>query len=815
MAKLKEMDLPIEGMHCASCVLSLNKTFEKVEGVESVDADLASNKLHLTVNPKKLPFDEIETLVKNLGFELHTDEVTLKLNGMHCASCVMNVENFLIRLDGIFDVKADLTSQTARINYDKTKVTVKDMEEVINSLGFEVLGIDGQLEINEDEIYKNDLKDKRNRIIVGFAASAVLMALMYIHWHPFGLSMGITSLIISILPFLYVSLPTLKAGFNGLVHKNLNMDVMYSMGITVAYISSILGTFNIVLDHSFMFYETTIMLPSFLLIGRYLEAKAKKKTSDSIRELIGLQPTAATLIELDSNGNIVSQKEVNIKEIQIGDILLVRPGDKIPVDGEVIGGHSYVDESMINGEPIPKAKRDGEEVFAGTINQDGVLHIKAKKIGSKTVLSNIIRLVEKAQSSRPPVQKLANTAVSYFIPTILTIAVVVFLLWYFVFDSTLLFALTTLISILVVACPCALGLATPTAVTVGVGRAAEFGILIKNGDTLENAGKIDVAAFDKTGTITEGQPEVDDVICYGISENELVELAASVEKNSNHPIAKAIVRKANDMNLELNQTSSFENITGKGLKAQIDDKDVLAGNKKLLESQDIEIPQSVLEEYGRLEDLSKTIILIGVDREIKGILSLSDKIKANSKRTIEELHKMGIETYMLTGDNKKTASTVAGAVGIDNVCAGVLPENKLDIVKNLQKEDKTVLFVGDGINDAPALTQANIGVAMGNGTDIAMESGDIVVMEGDLENVVAAVQFSKKVMTRIKENLFWAFAYNVILIPLAAGVLYAGFGIMFMPEWSALAMALSSVTVISLSLALKGYVPAIKKETKS
>ena len=812
MAKLKEMDLPIEGMHCASCVLSLNKTFEKVEGVESVDADLASNKLHLTVNPKKLPFDEIETLVKNLGFELHTDEVTLKLNGMHCASCVMNVENFLIRLDGIFDVKADLTSQTARINYDKTKVTVKDMEEVINSLGFEVLGIDGQLEINEDEIYKNDLKDKRNRIIVGFAASAVLMALMYIHWHPFGLSMGITSLIISILPFLYVSLPTLKAGFNGLVHKNLNMDVMYSMGITVAYISSILGTFNIVLDHSFMFYETAIMLPSFLLIGRYLEAKAKKKTSDSIRELIGLQPTAATLIELDSNGNIVSQKEVNIKEIQIGDILLVRPGDKIPVDGEVIGGHSYVDESMINGEPIPKAKRDGEEVFAGTINQDGVLHIKAKKIGSKTVLSNIIRLVEKAQSSRPPVQKLANTAVSYFIPTILTIAVVVFLLWYFVFDSTLLFALTTLISILVVACPCALGLATPTAVTVGVGRAAEFGILIKNGDTLENAGKIDVAAFDKTGTITEGQPEVDDVICYGISENELVELAASVEKNSNHPIAKAIVRKANDMNLELNQTSSFENITGKGLKAQIDDKDVLAGNKKLLESQDIEIPQSVLEEYGRLEDLSKTIILIGVDREIKGILSLSDKIKANSKRTIEELHKMGIETYMLTGDNKKTASTVAGAVGIDNVCAGVLPENKLDIVKNLQKEDKTVLFVGDGINDAPALTQANIGVAMGNGTDIAMESGDIVVMEGDLENVVAAVQFSKKVMTRIKENLFWAFAYNVILIPLAAGALYAGFGIMFMPEWSALAMALSSVTVISLSLALKGYVPAIKKE---
>ncbi len=814
MAKLKEMDLPIEGMHCASCVLSLNKTFEKVEGVESVDADLASNELHLTVNPKKLSFDEIETLVKNLGFEIHTDEVTLKLNGMHCASCVMNVENFLIRLDGIFDVKADLTSQTARISYDKTKVTIKDMEEVINSLGFELLGIEGQLEIDEDEIYKKDLKDKRNRIIVGFAASAVLMALMYIHWHPFGLSMGVVSLIISIAPFLYVSLPTLKAGFSGLVHNNLNMDVMYSMGITVAYLSSILGTFNIVLNHSFMFYETAIMLPSFLLIGRYLEARAKKKTSDSIRDLIGLQPTVATLIELDREGNILSEREVNIKEIQIGDMLLVHPGDKIPVDGEVIGGHSYVDESMINGEPIPKAKMEGEEVFAGTINQDGVLQIKAKKIGSKTVLSNIICLVKKAQSSRPPVQKIANTAVSYFIPTILTIAIVVFILWYFVFDSTLLFALTTLISILVVACPCALGLATPTAVTVGVGRAAEFGILIKNGDTLENAGKIDVAAFDKTGTITEGQPEIDDVISYGISENELVKLAASIEKNSNHPIAKAIVRVANDMNLELSQTSSFENITGKGLKAEVGGKKVLAGNRKLLETYNIEIPQSVLEEYGNLENLSKTIIFVAVDNAVKGILSLSDKIKDNSKRTIEELHKMGIETYMLTGDNKKTALNVAGEVGIDNVKASVLPENKLDVVKSLQKEGKTVLFVGDGINDAPALTQANIGVAMGNGTDIAMESGDIVVMEGDLENVVAAVQFSKKVMTRIKENLFWAFAYNVILIPLAAGLLYTSFKIMFMPEWSALAMALSSVTVISLSLALKGYVPEIKKETK-
>ena len=824
MAKLKEMDVPIEGMHCASCVLAVNKTFEREEGVEAVDADLASNKLHITVNPKKMNYDEMDSIVKGLGFQLHSDEVTLRIEGMHCASCTMNVENFLIRRDGIFDVKADLTSGTAFVRYDKNKVTIDDMEKVIKDLGFELLGIDGQTDIDEEELYRQDLIGKRNRIIVGLVFAGILMILMYTHWDPLmgvvesineslGVnisSMGLLSLLISIAPFLYVSLPILKAGFNGLIHKNLNMDVMYSMGIMVAYVSSILGTFNIVLDHSFMFYESAIMLPAFLMIGRYLEAKAKKKTSDSIRELIGLQPTVATLVETDENNEILSQKEVQIADINLEDKLLVKPGDKIPVDGKVIGGESYVDESMINGEPIPKVKKDGEDVFAGTINQDGVLIISAQKIGSQTVLSNIIRLVEKAQSSRPPVQKFANTIVSYFIPVILTIAIAVFCIWYFVLGATLLFSLTCLISILVVACPCALGLATPTAVTVGVGRAAEFGILIKNGDTLENAGQIDYAAFDKTGTITEGKPEVDDIITYGISEDELVVLAASVEQNSTHPIAKAIVRKADGM--ELLNTVDFENVTGKGIKAEIDGKSVLAGNKSLMQSNDVKLSEEVLKTYDGLEKQSKTIILIAVDVGIRGILSLSDKVKSNSKRAIEELHKMGIETYMLTGDNESTALSVAEAVGIDNVKAEILPENKLDIVRDIQSDgSKKVLFTGDGINDAPALTQADIGVAMGNGTDIAMESGDIVVMEGDMENVVAAVQFSKKVMRRIKENIFWAFAYNSILIPVAAGVLYPNFGIMFRPELAGLAMALSSVTVISLSLLLKRYVPPIKR----
>ena len=827
MVKHKHMDLPIEGMHCASCVLSVNKTFGKVEGVEEVDADLSANKLHITVDTKKISYEEMERLVRNLGFELHTDEMTLRIQGMHCASCTMNVENFLIRLDGIFDVKADLTSQSAKIRYDSSKVTLDEIEEVITSLGFELLGVEGQTEIDEEAIYQQDLREKRNRIIVGLFFSVILMILMFSGWDPLmgivhsfnqstGLnisSMGLLSLIVSIAPFLYVSLPILKAGINGLMHKNLNMDVMYSMGILVAYISSILGTFAIVLDHSFMFYDSAVMLPSFLMIGRYLEARAKKRTSDSIRELIGLQPTVATAVEVDESGEIISQKEVSIADIVVDDLLLVKPGEKIPVDGDVVGGESYVDESMINGEPIPKVKKDGEEVFAGTINQDGVLYIKAKKIGKETVLSNIIRLVEKAQSSRPPVQKFANTIVSYFIPVILTIAIVVFLIWYLVLGESLLFSLTCLISILVVACPCALGLATPTAVTVGVGRAAEYGILIKNGDTLENAGQIDVAAFDKTGTITEGKPEVDDVIAYGISDENLIMLAASVEQNSNHPIAKAIVNKAKELDIELDQTSGFENVTGKGLRAELNSSEVLAGNLALMEAYGVDVSNDLMSKYRELESSSKTIIFLAQDKSVKGILSLSDKVKANSKRTIEELHKMGVETYMLTGDNEATALTVAKDVGIDNVKAGILPENKLNIVKEIQSSNtKKVLFVGDGINDAPALTQADIGVAMGNGTDIAMESGDIVVMEGDLENVVAAVQFSKKVMRRIKENIFWAFAYNTILIPIAAGVLYPTFGITFEPALAGLAMALSSVTVISLSLMLKRYVPEIKRK---
>ncbi|MBZ9571082.1 heavy metal translocating P-type ATPase [Methanobrevibacter sp. TMH8] len=910
----KKLEIPIEGMHCASCALNVENSINKLDGAEA-QVDINTNKARVEYDPEKVAVSDIDKSVEDAGFSVRKSEVTLKIAGMHCANCVLNIEKALNALDGVYSATVNLSSEKALVIYNNNLVNIDDMGKSIEDLGFDFLGVANQIDANlDDEIYEKDLNDKRNRIIVGFVFSGILMGIMFsphMFFEDLGISMSLLSLIVAIIPFIYVSYPIIKAGFNSLVHKNLDMDVMYTMGILVAFVSSLLGTFNIILNSSFMFYETAIMLASFLMLGRYLEARAKRKTSTSIKELIGLQPKTATLLVKNDNeyeaensdgeenikdNNDFVEKQILIEDIAIDDLLLVRPGDKIPADAVVSSGNSYVDEAMITGEPIPKLKEKGEDVFAGTINQDGILRIKAKKIGKETVLSQIIDLVEKAQSSKPPVQKLADQVVKYFIPTILTIAILSFILWYFIFESTLLFALTTLISILVVACPCALGLATPTAVTVGIGRSAEYGILIKNGETLENAGSIDVAVFDKTGTITEGKPEIEDIFIIDgtesiLKKNEVIEntggdwivvedpsipgkqvnvekeeldentfknsqsddqakeeilkLIASLENNSTHPIAKAIVKKANSLDLNLETIDNFENITGKGLKGEINGKTILAGNQSLLEDENISNTENIvsyskaLEKYNEFVDQGKTAIFLVYNDHIKGIITLMDKIRDNSKKTINELHKMNISTFMVTGDNEKTAMNVANSVGIDKVIANVLPGEKLDKVVEIQNQEelkqeqagilekekekiegkveginknfKEVLFVGDGINDAPALSQADVGVALGSGTDVAMESGDVVLMEGNLENVVAAIQFSNKVMTRIKENIFWAFAYNIILIPVAAGLLYPFFGIVFRPEFAGLAMALSSVTVISLSLMLRGYVPPIKR----
>lgn len=804
----KNTKIKISGMHCSSCAINLENSLSKLDGVDGVEVNASSNNAEIIFDSQKLNILDIDKKVKSLGFDIIKDEVSLKIDGMHCASCSNNVERLLKKKLGVFDVNVNLSMGKAFVLYDKNLISIEEMGEVIESLGFEFKGVISKQDIDADEkAYVADLKTKKRRLIIGFSFSAILMFLMHF---PLDLpiSMSYLSLIIAIFPFIYVTGPILKAGLNSIYHLNLDMDVMYTMGILVALISSLMGTFNIFLDHSFMFYETTIMLASFLTLGRYLEARAKKQTSSSIKKLMGLQPKTAILFQ---EGD---EKEILIENIKINDILIVKPGDQIPTDGVVVEGESFVDESMISGEPVPKNKKIDDEVFAGTLNQDGILKIKAISIGEDTVLSQIINLVDRAQSSKPTVQRLADKVVRYFIPGILTIAISSFLIWYFILNETLLFSVTIFISILVIACPCALGLASPTAITVGLGRGAEFGILIKDGQTLEEAGDVDVVIFDKTGTITEGNPEVEDIVLEDSYDlNEFMNVLFNVEKNSTHPIAKSIVKKAEEHEISDQIVENFINIPGKGVKALIEGKEVLIGNKSLLIHEGIILNENILNQFSSFELEGKTTILVAYNEKTRGIITLNDKIKPDSKKTIDELKSMNIETYMLTGDNEITAKIVSNKLGITNVMAEVMPEDKLNKVKSLQKENKKVLFVGDGINDAPALTQANVGAAIGKGTDIAIESGDIVLINGDLEDVVASIELSKKVIRRIKENIFWAFAYNMILVPIAAGLLYYPFGITIRPEFAALAMALSSVTVISLSLMLKRYTPHIKNES--
>ena len=560
-----------------------------------------------------------------------------------------------------------------------------------------------------------------------------------------------------------------------------------------------------ILTREFLFYETAVLLAAFLTLGRYMEAKAKGKTSDAIKKLAGLQVKTALVIR---DGKEI---EVSIEDVQLDDVVFVKPGEKIPVDGVVLNGESYVDESMVTGEPLPVVKNTGSTVIGGTLNTNSVLSVKAMKVGKDTLLAQIIKLVEEAQGSRPPVQRIADAAVSYFIPVVLTIAVVSFFIWYVLLGSSLLFSLSALISILVIACPCALGLATPTAVTVGIGRGAELGILIKNGEALEVSEKISTMVFDKTGTLTKGKPEVTDIIGFDVKDKLVLEYAASVENNSLHPLAQAIVNKAKEEGISLQNTSGFDTFAGKGVQATVNGIFVLIGNRLFFKEQGIVIPATVEGMLDGLETKGKSVMFIAFDQTLVGLISIADVVKETTTSALYQLKQMGLQLVMITGDNARTAKAIAQQIGIDIVRAEVLPQEKASEVKKLQAAGEVVAFVGDGINDAPALAQADVGIAIGSGTDIAIESGEIVLVKGDLLDAVAAVQLSRKVMTRIKQNLFWAFAYNAALIPVAAGMLFPFFGVTFRPEFAGLAMALSSVTVVTLSLLLKNYMPPAKK----
>jgi Cu+-exporting ATPase len=804
----KQTELKISGMSCAICATTIEKSILSLEGVSYAQVNLGTETATIEYDSTKLKLTDIEKSVTDAGYEVINEGVNLKIGRMTCAMCVKTIENALVRLDGIVSANVNLGTQKAYVTYNPGITTVPEMKKAIEDAGYEYLGMDGEDTEDLEEIAREkDLRKKRNRFIVGFAVGIPLMILMHL---PVDFpSMAYFMMVVSTPAFVYVSYPIFSAAYRALKNRNLNMDVMYSMGIGVAFISSIMGTFEFVLTREFLFYDTAIILASFLTIGRYLEAKAKGKTSQAIKKLMGLQPKTAYVIR-DNN-----EIKIPIEDLLINDIVVVKPGEKIPVDGPVVGGESYVDESMITGEPIPVLKKKGDNVVGGSLNKNSIIRFEARKIGKDTVLSQIIRLVEQAQGSRPPVQRIADRAVSYFIPVVLAIAILSFIFWYFISDETLLFALTILISILVVACPCALGLATPTAVTVGIGRGAELGVLIKSGEALEISEKLTTIVFDKTGTLTQGKPDVTDIVGTGIDDKELLRMAASVEANSQHPLAEAVVLKAEEMGIEIKQSENFDTFQGKGVVAKVEGKEVLVGNRALLSEKNISYSEDFEKEILRLEDEGKTAILIAIDGRICAAIAIADKLKKWTKDAIKEFKEMKYDVIMITGDNARTADRVAEQIEIKDVYSEVLPQDKADVVKGLQESGKVVAFVGDGINDAPALAQADVGIAIGSGTDVAIESGEIVLMKDDLMDCVCAVQLSKKVMSRIKQNIFWAFAYNMALIPVAAGVLYPFFGITFRPELAGLAMAMSSVTVVTLSLMLKGYVPPAKKRIET
>lgn len=805
MEESKRTGIKISGMHCANCAKNLERALSGRKGIIEAHVDFSNETAFVKYDPSRVSITDMEKTISEAGYKAVNQNVTISIGGMHCASCAAKVKDAIAGLDGVVDVTVNPATESAFVTYNPDNVSVSEFRNVVTKAGYEYRGVAGEAGEEESERLRRIEQNGRiRRIIVSFAVSIPLMVLMFLpHTLPF--DYGIFSLIISVPVFIYVSWPIFKAAFAALRRFNLTMDVMYAMGIGTAFVASVMGTFGIILTHEFMFYDTAIMLAGFLTLGRYLETRARGKTSASIKKLIGLQPRTATII--DEKG----ERKVPVEEVRIGDVIIVKPGEKIPVDGTVTAGESRVDESMISGEPIPVAKKEGDPLVGGTINQHGVLNFRAERVGSDTVLSQIIKLVRDAQESKPPIQQIADKVVSYFIPFILVIALVTFSIWYFVVGSTLLFALTTLIAIMVIACPCALGLASPTAVTVGIGRGAELGILVKNGGALENAQKITTVVFDKTGTLTRGKPEVTDLSGVNCSDDVLLSMAASVEKGSQHPLADAIVEKASERGLEIRSVTGFNTLEGKGVSASLDNKIVLIGNRKLMQENGVEF-DSLEQRITPLEAEGKTVVLVAEEKQLRGVLAIADPPKDTSAKAVRELEKMGLEVVMMTGDNRRTAVSVAERLGIKNVLAEVLPGDKASEVKKLQGNNKSVAFVGDGINDAPALAQADIGIAIGSGTDIALESGEIVLVKSDPVDVVAAIQLGRKLLSRIKLNLFWAFAYNAALIPLAAGVLYPIWKITFRPELAALAMAFSSVTVVTLSLMLKSYIPPVKEK---
>ncbi|MDD4390824.1 MAG: heavy metal translocating P-type ATPase [Eubacteriales bacterium] len=743
---------------------------------------------------------------------------TLSIQGMTCAACSARVERVVGKLPGIEQASVNLASEKLFIEYDPQKVRISDIKNAIEKAGYKVREASKTDTTDEDRKRKQrEFEVLRTKLIISAIFS---VPLLYIAMAPmigfanlpfpsgldpiyYPLNYALTQLLL-VIPVICVGYKFYTVGFKSLLQRSPNMDSLIAIGTSAAVLYSIYNTFQIINgDHGSahsLYYETAGVIITLILLGKSLEAVSKGRTGEAIKKLMGLAPKTAIVIRNDN------ETEIPIEEVEIGDIIVVKPGAKIPVDGTILEGHTAIDESMLTGESMPIDKNAGDAVYAATLNTTGTIKFRADKIGAETAFAQIIKLVEDAQGSKAPIAQMADIVSGYFVPIVTAIALLAGIAWY-IATGSLELALKIFISVLVIACPCALGLATPTAIMVGTGKGAENGILIKSGEALETAHKINTIVFDKTGTITEGKPTVTDIItAEGINEDRLLQITASAEKGSEHPLGQAIVKGAREKNLELFEISGFNSITGRGIEAKIEENTILAGNRKLMDENNISL-EDLKGASDSLAQVGKTPMYIAIDGRAAGIIAVADVVKESSRAAIQSLHKIGIEVVMITGDNKSTAAFIAEQVGLDRILAEVLPEDKSNEVKKLQNEGKIVAMVGDGINDAPALAQADIGIAIGSGTDVAMESADIVLMRSDLMDVPTAIDLSKKTIRNIKQNLFWAFGYNTIGIPIAAGLLYLFGGPLLNPMFAAAAMSLSSVSVVTNALRLKRFKP--------
>jgi len=800
MTTTKETNLQILGMTCAACANRIEKGLNKIEGVEQANVNLALETASIKFDPAKTNLQDFEKKIKDLGYDVVSEKAEFTITGMTCAACANRIEKGLNKMDGIASASVNLALETATVEYNPSAVSPKDIIEKVEKLGY------GAIEKRDEEKVNIDYREQaiqrqKWKFVISAILSLPLLWTMFAHF-SFTSWMYVPDIFLN--PWFQLALATpvqfiigqqfYVGAYKALRNGSANMDVLVAMGTSAAYFYSLYLVFRFLgNDHHIegLYFETSAVLITLILLGKYFEAKAKGRSSEAIKKLMGLQAKTATVIREGI------ETIIPLEEVVVGDQLQVKPGEKIPVDGIIISGESAIDESMLTGESVPVDKKTGDTVIGATFNRNGSLRIEATKVGKDTALAQIIRVVEQAQGSKAPIQRLADKISGVFVPIVVGLALITFLVWYFIVEpGEFAEALEKLIAVLVIACPCALGLATPTSIMAGSGRAAEYGILFKGGEHLERTHNIRTVILDKTGTITNGTPVLTDVIVKeGFQENEFLQYVGSAEKNSEHPLAQAIVSGIKEKGISLTDTEQFEAIPGYGIKAVANGKEILVGTRKLLDQHHIDF-SGATETMLKLEESGKTAMLGAVDGKLAGIIAVADTVKETSKEAIKRLKNMGIEVIIITGDNERTAKAIGDEVGVDQVIAEVLPEGKAEEVKKLQQQGKIVGMVGDGINDAPALATADIGMAIGTGTDVAMEAADLALIRGDLNSIADAIFMSKKTITNIKQNLFWAFAYNTIGIPIAA--------IGFLAPWVAgAAMAFSSVSVVLNALRLQ------------